>query len=62
MQETTTSGGGSSIIGALFALAIIIFIIASMWRVFTKAGQPGWAVFIPIYNVYVLCMVAGKPG
>ena len=62
MQETTTSGGGSSILGALFALAIIIFIIASMWRVFTKAGQPGWAVFIPIYNVYVLCKVAGKPG
>ena len=27
-----------------------------------KAGQPGWAVFIPIYNVYVLCKVAGKPG
>ena len=51
MQETTTSDGGSSILGALFALAIIIFIIASMWRVFTKAGQPGWAVLIPIYNV-----------
>ena len=62
MQDTTTSGGGSSIIGTLFALAIIIFIIESMWRVFTKAGQPGWAVLIPIYNVYILCKVAGKPG
>lgn len=62
MQETTTSGGGGSILGTLFALAILILIIASMWRVFTKAGQPGWAVFIPIYNVYVLCKVAGKPG
>ena len=32
-----------------------------MWRVFTKAGQPGWAVFIPIYNTIVLLRVAGKP-
>lgn len=27
-----------------------------------KAGQPGWASIIPIYNVYVLCKIVGKPG
>lgn len=28
----------------------------------TKAGQPGWACIIPIYNVYIMCKIAGRPG
>ena len=36
--------------------------IASWWKVFAKAGQPGWAALIPIYNLYVLLMVAKRPG
>lgn len=43
-------------------LAIIVLLVAAMWKVFTKAGEPGWAAIIPIYNLYVLCKVAGKPG
>jgi hypothetical protein len=35
---------------------------AGEWKVFTKAGQPGWAVLIPIYNIYVTLKTAGKPG
>ncbi len=35
--------------------------IASMWKIFSKAGKPGWASIIPIYNVIVLLQVAGKP-
>src|SRR5437867_816400 len=46
----------------LFALALIVFLIAGLWRVFTKAGQPGWAAIIPIYNFYILLKIAGKPG
>ena len=42
-------------------LAFIIFFIASMWTIFTKAGQPGWAAIIPIYNVIVLLKIVGKP-
>lgn len=41
--------------------AVILFFVASMWKVFTKAGQPGWAAIIPIYNMVVLCQIAGKP-
>lgn len=44
--------------GAVFGLLMLV----SMWRVFTKAGQPGWAVLIPIFNTYVMLKVAGKPG
>jgi hypothetical protein len=43
-------------------LAVVVLLIASMWKVFTKAGQPGWAAIIPIVNFYFLCKVAGRPG
>jgi len=43
-------------------LAFIVFEIVAFWKVYAKAGQPGWAVLIPIYNVYVLLKIAGKPG
>ena len=46
----------------LFCLAITIFIWAAQWKVFTKAGQPGWACIIPIYNIYIMTKIAGKPG
>jgi len=36
--------------------------IVAMWKVFTKAGQPGWAILVPIYNAYVMLKIAGKPG
>ncbi len=36
--------------------------IAAMWRVFTKAGKPGWASIIPIYNIIVLLEIVGRPA
>ena len=42
-------------------LAIIVAIIAGFWKVFVKAGKPGWAAIIPIYNVIVLLQIASKP-
>jgi len=46
---------------AIFYFAIVILMIASMWTVFTKAGEPGWASIIPIYNLIVLLKIVGKP-
>ena len=42
--------------------AVIILWIAGMWKVFSKAGQPGWGVLIPIFNLYLMCKIAGRPG
>ncbi|MGQ0739469.1 MAG: DUF5684 domain-containing protein [Bacteroidota bacterium] len=42
--------------------AFIIFILAAQWRVYAKAGQPGWAAIIPIYNIYIMTKIGGKPG
>jgi hypothetical protein len=51
-----------SLLFPLFVFAIAIFVIAGMWKTFAKAGQPGWAILIPIYNAYVLCKIAQRPG
>jgi len=50
-------GTGYLILGA----AILIFLMIIIWFVFKKAGQPGWAATIPIYNLMVGLRVAGKP-
>lgn len=55
-------GSDGSPIGMLIPLALLILMIVALWKVFTKAGQPGWGVIIPIYNLYLLCKIAGKPG
>jgi uncharacterized membrane protein YhaH (DUF805 family) len=43
-------------------LAVVILMIAAMWKIFEKAGKPGWAALVPIYNLVVLCEIAGKPA
>jgi uncharacterized membrane protein YhaH (DUF805 family) len=43
-------------------IALIVFQLAAWWKTFEKAGQPGWASLIPIYNIYVLLRIGGKPG
>ena len=48
------------IIFVLVYIALIVLIIAGFWKVFEKAGQPGWAAIVPIYNVWVLVQIAGR--
>lgn len=50
------------IIGVILYIAIIVFLIASVWKTFTKAGQPGWASIVPIYNIIVMLKIAGRPA
>tara|TARA_Y100000768_G_scaffold223442_1_gene168617 strand:- start:263 stop:610 length:348 start_codon:yes stop_codon:yes gene_type:complete len=45
----------------LIYIAIILLIIISQWKIFTKANKPGWASLIPIYNGLVLLQIIGKP-
>ena len=62
MEETAVNGGGAGGMVMIIYLAFVILMIASAWKVYTKAGQPGWGVLIPIYNVYLMLKIAGKPG
>ncbi len=50
-------GSGTS----LFIILVIVFYIYVYWRIFEKAGKPGWAAIIPIYNTIVLLEIVGKP-
>lgn len=45
----------------LFFLALSLLIIISQWKIYEKAGQPGWASIIPIYNIIVLLEIIRKP-
>ena len=40
---------------------VALFMLICMWTIFTKAGKPGWAAIIPIYNTIVLLEIVGKP-
>lgn len=44
------------------ALAFVLLMIAAQWKMFEKAGVAGWKCLIPIYNIYLLMIIAGKPG
>ena len=44
-----------------FAVAVL-FMIATMWRLFSKAGESGWKSLIPIYSAIVFQRILGRPG
>lgn len=45
----------------IFYLAIMAITIASLWVLYAKAGKPGWAAIVPIYNSIVMIEIVGKP-
>lgn len=49
--------GGAEII----LLGIIFLPVISLWKIFEKAGEPGWQAIIPIYNLAVIMKIVNKP-
>ena len=45
----------------LFILAFVVFFYVVYWRIFEKAGRPGWESLIPIYKYFVMMKIIGKP-
>jgi hypothetical protein len=54
------SSSGFAVLLVIY-LAVIIFYIVAGWKVFVKAGEPGWGIFVPIYNLYLICKISGRP-
>lgn len=52
---------GIGFVGGIIYLAIIIFYIYCGWKLYEKAGKPGWAAIVPIYNIIVLLEIIKKP-
>ncbi len=57
----TNSSAFFAFIGAYIIIFLIIAIIEiiALWKLFEKAGKPGWAAIIPIYNIYIMLEIAG---
>ncbi len=55
--------GMFAFMGAFMLIYFVIFLVVviSLWKIFEKAGKPGWAAIIPIYNIIVLLEIVGKP-
>ena len=64
------SNSSDALVGAMGGLIVIFYILAllisfalgivlliSVWKIFVKAGKPGWASLIPFYNIWVLCEI-----
>jgi hypothetical protein len=45
----------------IVVFAIVAFMIVCRWKIYSKAGKPGWAAIVPIYNIIVLLEITGKP-
>ena len=49
-------------IGVLIVyLAVALLVIVGFWKIFTKAGKPGWASIVPIYSAIVFLEIVGRP-
>jgi hypothetical protein len=58
----STEGKPPSAVSIIIELLIALLLIVAMWKVFVKAGQPGWSAIIPIYNWIVWCKIVGRPA
>jgi Family of unknown function (DUF5684) len=64
-QTVTYDNGGSGLfsgVGLFVWLAFLVLYIVGGWKVFEKAGEAGWKFIIPIYNLYILLKIVGRPG
>ena len=58
-NDVAPAVGGTLVL--LIQLAIVAAVLVGAWKVFEKAGKPGWAAIIPIYNAIVLLEIVGRP-
>jgi hypothetical protein len=60
-QETTSSASGGGLL--LWYIVLYVIYVIPLYFVFKKAGSDmAWGAFIPIFNIYVLLKVVGRPG
>jgi len=60
-MEGDAAAAGAGLGMLVFMLAILVFFIVVQWKIYTKAGKPGWACIVPIYNIIVLLEIVGRP-
>ena len=65
LTEAGSAAAAGAIVGATFGFLMFLMIgywiltIVASWKIFKKAGEPGWKAFIPIYNIYTMYKIVG---
>ena len=59
VNSDTAAATGGSAFGSIIGLIFAVIAIVALWKIFVKAGEPGWAGIIPLYNTYTLVKIAG---
>lgn len=57
---TSTPGNMGSLVLLVVNASILLLQVIGIWKVFQKAGQPGWKAVIPIYNLYIMLKIGGQ--
>lgn len=67
MTDYPSDAAGGALVALVFGvllipiLIILILSIIGKWKLYIKAGKPGWAAIIPIYSTIVMLEIVGKP-
>ncbi len=63
-SQTAASSPNPVFMLVFFAIYFVVALTLTiaLWKVYRKAGKPGWAIFIPIYSFIVLLQIAKRPG
>jgi hypothetical protein len=59
--QSSRSSSGAGLLSDIILLLLALVILVAYWKVFAKAGHPGWASIVPIYSSIVMLSIAGKP-
>lgn len=62
IMDSYGGAGGGDIFSLIIGIVVALVMIAGMWKMFSKAGEPGWASIIPFYNAYVLFKITWGSG
>ena len=64
VDPTTNTAADGGILGTMLLLigAVYLVLFVATWKIYTKAGRPGWAALIPIYSTVVFCQICGRSG
>jgi hypothetical protein len=66
MNYSYNTGGsglaaGLLIVYLLLIIAVYVVVFAGVWKMYAKAGKPGWVAIIPFYNWWVWLEIIDRP-
>jgi Family of unknown function (DUF5684) len=64
VDTTTNTAADGGILSIMLVIigAVYLFFLVARWKLYSKAGRPGWASLIPIYSTVVFCQICGRSG